>query len=205
MTKYLVSACLILALTSAMAQAKDQKPGVERWAIKTTVAKTVPSPTPIDFDKFIGLSDPPSAAHNNPNFQKTRYQGEDQIVSVRGYVFLVAGESDGDYHIQISNNPTSGDQCIVVEVPKDDPIYVPDQSVREQAGVVRQLIREKLLHGREPSSTGSVIQHPPYMEFTGGLFFDDAHVGDPPRGKKGMHAATLWEIHPVIAARFIKP
>jgi hypothetical protein len=39
----------------------------------------------------------------------------------------------------------------------------------------------------------------------GALFFDDAHVGDAPRGKKGMHAATLREVHPVIGVRFVKP
>jgi len=106
-------------------------------------------------------------------------------VSVRGYVYLVVGEPDGDYHIQISNSPTSGDNCIVVEVPKDDPIYVKDPYVREKAGAVRQLIRDKLLQQKEPSSTGSVLQHAPYIEFTGGLFFDDAHVGDAPTRGKG--------------------
>jgi hypothetical protein len=204
MIRYLISICLILAL-AANAQAKEQKPGVERWAIKTTIAKVVKSPTPVDFDKFVALPDPPSAAHNNKNFQKARYQGEDQIVSVRGYVYLVAGEPDGDYHIQISNGPTSGDHCIVVEVPKDDPTYVQDPYVREKAGAVRQLIRDKLLNGKEPASSGSVMQRPPYMEFAGALFFDDAHVGGAPRGKKGMHAATLWEIHPVIGVRFVNP
>ena len=102
-------------------------------------------------------------------------------MSVRGYVHLVAGEPDGDYHIQISNSSTSGDHCIVVEVPKDDPVYVKDQYVREKAGAVRQLIRDRLLKGGEPSSSGSVMQRPPYMEFAGALFFDDAHVGDAPR------------------------
>ena len=204
MNKYLCGLCLVLAFTKC-AEAKEQKPGVERWAIKTTIAKVVNSPTPIAFDKFVALPDPPSAAHSNKNFQKARYQGEDQIVSVRGYVYLVAGEPDGDYHIQISNSPTSGDGCIVVEVPKDDPVYVPDKYVREKASAVRQLIRDKLLKGLEPSTGGSVMQRPPYMEFVGSLFFDDAHLGDAPRGKKGMHAATLWEIHPVIGVRFVNP
>lgn len=204
MTRYAFCALVVLAL-SANIQAKEQKPGVERWAIKTTVPRVVKSPTPIDFDKFVALPDPPSAAHNNKKFQKARYQGEDQIMSVRGYIHLVAGEPDGDYHIQVSNDPRSGDHCIVVEVPKDDPTYVQDQYVREKAGAVRQFIREKLLAGKEPSSTGSVMQHPPYVEIAGALFFDDAHVGDPPRGKKGMHAATLWEIHPVIGIRFVNP
>ncbi len=204
MNKYLVSVCIILTL-AANVQAREQKPGVARWAIKTTIAKVVKSPAPMDFDKFIALPDPPAAARNNKEFKETRYQGEDQIVAVRGYVHLVAGEPDGDYHIQISNSATSGDHCIVVEVPKDDPTYVKDQYVREKAGAVRQLIRDKLLQGKEPSSSGSVMQRPPYMEFAGARFFDDAHLGDAPRGKKGMHAATLWEVHPVIGVRFVKP
>lgn len=204
MIKYLISVVLILT-AAANVQAKEQKPGVERWPIKTTIAKVVKSPAPMDFDKFVVLPDPPSAAHNNKDFQKKRYQGEDQIVSVKGYVYLVAGEPDGDYHIQISNSAQSGDHCIVVEVPKDDPTYVQDPYVREKAGAVRKLIRDKLLNEKEPASSGSVMQHPPYMEFAGALFFDDAHVGDAPREKKGMHAATLWEIHPVIGVRFVKP
>lgn len=187
------------------AQAKDPHPGVERWEIKTSIAKVVDSPTPMAFDAIVALDDPPSAAHNNPDFQENRYQGEDQIVAVRGYVHLVAGEADGDYHIQISSSPTSGDQCVIVEVPKDDETYTPDQYVREKAGTVRQLIRDRLLNGKEPASGGSIMQHPPYMEFSGALFFDDAHVGDAPRGKKNMHAATLWEIHPVIGVRFVTP
>jgi len=28
------------------------------------------------------------------------------------------------------------------------------------------------------------------------------HVGDPPRGKKGCKAATLWELHPVTEIHF---
>ena len=204
MIKYLIGLCLILVLATNP-QAKEQKPGVARWAIKTSIASVVDSPTPMDFDKFVALPDPPSAAHNNKDFQKARYQGEEQIVSVRGYVYLVAREPDGDYHIQISNSPTSGDHCIVVEVPKDDPTYVQDSYVREKAGAVRQFIRDRLLNGREPSSSGSVMQHSPYMEFAGALFFDDAHVGGAPRGKKGMHAATLWEIHPIIGVRFVTP
>jgi len=204
MNRHLLCVSLLLVL-AVNTQAKEQKPGVERWAIKTSIAKVVDSPTPMDFDEVVALPDPPSAAHNNKDFQKVRYHGEGQIVSVRGYVYLVAGEPDGDYHIQISKSPTSGDHCIVVEVPKDDPTYVQDPYVREKAGAVRQLIRDKLLNGREPSSSGFVMQHPPYMEFAGALFFDDAHVGDAPRGKKGMHAATLWEIHPIIGVRFVTP
>jgi hypothetical protein len=47
-----------------------------------------------------------------------------------------------------------------------------------------------------------VLQHPVYVTVTGILFYDDSHVGDPPRGKMGMKAATLWELHPVTAMVF---
>jgi hypothetical protein len=46
------------------------------------------------------------------------------------------------------------------------------------------------------------MQHPVYVTVTGILFYDDSHVGDAPRGKKGMKAATLWELHPVTAIAF---
>jgi hypothetical protein len=59
-----------------------------------------------------------------------------------------------------------------------------------------------MLAGKDPSVSGSVMQHPVYVTVTGILFFDDAHVGDQPRGKKGMKAATLWELHPVTAIAF---
>ena len=41
------------------------------------------------------------------------------------------------------------------------------------------------------------MNHPPYVTVTGQLFYDDYSVGLPPRGKRNMQAATLWEIHPV--------
>ena len=36
----------------------------------------------------------------------------------------MAGEEDGDYHIQISETNDTFDNCLVVEVPKDDPVFV---------------------------------------------------------------------------------
>jgi hypothetical protein len=53
--------------------------------------------------------------------------------------------------------------------------------------------------------SGNVMKHEVYVFVTGQLFYDDAHVGDRPRGKKGMKAATLWEIHPIEAMSFAPP
>jgi hypothetical protein len=63
---------------------------------------------------------------------------------------------------------------------------------------VRSFIKSKLPANRDPSPAGSVLQHPVFVTVTGILFYDDSHVGDPPRGKKGMKAATLWELHSAI-------
>jgi hypothetical protein len=130
---------------------------------------------------------------------------EGDIITTFGWLHLVAGESDGDYHIQISESSSDGNNCIVVEVPKDDPNYVESADLRQQASAVRSWIRDRLFDGREPSTGGSVLTRPVYVGVVGQLFYDDAHVGDQPRGKKGMKAATLWEIHPVTHMGFAKP
>src|SRR5260370_18973312 len=130
---------------------------------------------------------------------------EGDILITPGGLDVGAGENDGDYTIQISDQPDSQASCVIVEVPKDDPAFVASALLREHAKTVREFIRSKLLKGQEPSPRGSVMQHPPFVEVTGQLFYDDAHVGDPPRGKKGCKAPTLWELHPVTALSFMTP
>ena len=78
-------------------------------------------------------------------------------------------------------------------------------TVRQAARTVRTFIKSKLLANQEPSPQGSVMTHPVLVKITGQLFYDDAHVGDAPRGKKGMKAATLWELHPVTTISFAPP
>lgn len=63
---------------------------------------------------------------------------------------------------------------------------------------------EKVLQGVTPSGSGTVVE-PVFVKVTGQLFYDDAHVGDPPRGKKNMKAATLWELHPLIDIKLAHP
>jgi hypothetical protein len=89
-----------------------------------------------------------------------------------------------------------------VEVPNPDPKFAPSADLEPKFAAVRDLIKTKMLAGKDPSVSGSVMQHPVYVTVTGILFYDDSHVGDAPRGKKGMKAATLWELHPVTAIAF---
>jgi hypothetical protein len=203
---------IITALTLAASGAWCQ--GKERWPIKTSV------PDGTDFGHaasvalgdLLALPDAPGVTHDDPRYQSARIPGkagdafpEGKLVVTTGWLNLVAGESDGDYHIQISADGASGDHCLIVEVPNPDPKFTASEDLRPKFQAVRDLIKAKMLAGKEPSPSGSVMQHPVYVTVSGILFYDDSHVGDPPRGKKGMKAATLWELHPVTAIAFAPP
>lgn len=189
--------------------AEEVRPGVERWPIKTSIPAK-PAAKTLTFEQLVALVDPPDVAKNDkryqskliPSFDNPLGVREGDMITMSAWLHLVAGETDGDYHIQVSSSQESGDKCIVIEVPMPEEKFVASESLRAQAEKVRAFIREKLLKGKEPSSTGSVMNHPVFVKITGQLFYDDAHVGEPPRGKKGMHAATLWELHPVTDVAF---
>ena len=198
-----------LVLTAASCAAYAQ--GTERWSIKTSV------PDGTNFSKateaalldLLALPNAPEVTHNDPRYQSARIPAkagdqfpEGKLITTTGWLHLVAGETDGDYHIQISGSAATGDQCLIVEVPNPDPKFTASADLQPKFAAVRDLIKTKMLAGKDPSVGGSVLQHPVYVTVSGILFYDDSHVGDPPRGKKGMHAATLWELHPVTAITF---
>jgi len=192
---------------------KDVKPGAERWKVKTSVAAM--KARVMTWEGFVSLENPPGVKKDDPRYQDKRIPEfpnsakvkEGDVVSLTCWFHLVAAEPDGDYHIQVSNDSASGSNCVVVEVPRPDADYVGSDSLRSLCSSVREWIRTKLLHdaSKEPSASGNVMAHAPLVTVTGQLFFDDAHVGGPPRGKKNMKAATLWEIHPVTAISFAAP
>jgi len=107
-------------------------------------------------------------------------------------------------HIQVSptHDDDQGTDFLIVEVPTPETEFVADTSLDAPLEAARSLIRERMLQGREPSTRGSVLTHPACVEVAGQLFYDDAHVGDQLRGKTGMKAATLWELHPVTHIAF---
>lgn len=183
------------------------EPGKARWPIKTSVAKNAQR-IEISYAKFIALPAPNNAAANNRKYQETRYPsdakiGEGSIVTVKGYLHLVASEDDEDYHIQIAASPVDGGNCIIVEVP--NPKFIKDTTLQKQAQAVRSFIRDRLLKGKEPGTSGNVMNHKPYVAVKGQLFFDDPHFPHNGRGKKGMKSGTIWEIHPITSMWFAKP
>lgn len=197
-------------LTGGTPPQEKMKPGKERWNIKTGEAEK--KPKVVSWDEFVALKDPPDVKKDDPRYQNKRIPEfpnplnvkEGDIIKLTCWFHLVATESDGDYHVQVSNDSVDGNNCVVVEVPNPDPEYVSSDTIRTQAAAVREWIRAKLLRdaSKEPSKSGNVMSHPPKVVITGQLFYDDAHVGDLPRGKRNMKAVTLWEIHPVTAISF---
>jgi hypothetical protein len=206
-----VLACLAAPALLA-AQQVVLKPGVERWPIKTSTLDGGTSGKPAMLADLLGLENATDVKKNDQRFKEARIPGEQasigkegDLVTTTGWLHLVALEDDGDYHIQISDSQTDGNNCLIIETPKDDSEFVKDDAkLIEHAAAVRLFIRKNLLHDatKEPSGTGNKMAHPPFVRVTGALFYDDAHVGDQPRGKKGMKAATLWELHPVVSIAF---
>jgi hypothetical protein len=199
----------VAVLTAASGAAWSQ--GVERWPVKTSVpdGTNFSKAAQVALTDLLALPDAPGVGHDDAKYQSARIPAkagdkfsEGQLLTTTGWLHLVAGETDGDYHIQISDSDSTGDHCLIVEVPNPDPKVTASADLQSKFAAVRDLIKTKMLAGKDPSVGGSVLQHPVYVTVSGILFYDDSHVGDPPRGKKGMHAATLWELHPVTAITF---
>lgn len=203
---------LLVILTIGLLAAREPRPGVERWPIKTSVpdGSKLDHPSAMSLKDLLTLGEVTGVRKNDPRYQSDRIPTplagaavkEGAIVRTVGWLHLVAAEADGDYHIQVSDSADSGDHCLIVEVPNPAPEFVKTEELRPRFETVRTFIKGKLLKDREPSTSGSVMQGKVYVRITGQLFYDDSHVGDQPRGKKGMKAATLWELHPVTAIEF---
>ena len=74
--------------------------------------------------------------------------------------------------------------------------------LKSKCADVRKFIRDELLNGKKPGTTGNKMQHEVYVTVTGQLFFDAPHLKGNPRGKRGMKSYTPWELHPVFATKF---
>ncbi len=213
-------ALLLAALLPGTADAGSRKPGSlqARWPIKTSLetGSGTAHPRHVTFATLAALGTVPGVKPRDARYADERIPTavdglhEGDIVTTEGYVHLVAFEADGDYHIQFTDSPTSGNHCVIAEMPLDSAAFEDVASLRTRFGPLRQLLREKLLHGTatEFQEGGNWMTGKAYMSITGQLFFDDWHVGQPPRGKSpnhhAGHAATLWEIHPITDIRFAK-
>lgn len=186
--------------------------GKERWPVKTTLPAGTTARV-MTLDDALNLQPLSDVKKDDARYQDDRIMDqpvkENTLVTVSGYLYLVAFESDDcDFHIQISpkpltSAPTKDDNSMIVEVPSGE--YATTISGTVEG--VRQWVIDRLL-ANKPPRMGSihVMQHLVYVTVTGALFYDDAHVymadGSTGRGKKGLESKTLWELHPVTKIAF---
>ena len=211
----------LLLVASATAKEKNLGPGTDRWPVKIS-ADTEQTPKSVTISKLKNLpplfSDSESKASRDEHQDKVHpdvkgglHEGE--ILAVKhGYLQLIAREAsfnnkhndfeDGDYHIQIGETRDEREGCVIVEIP--DPDFVKEAALKAKVTQARADVM-KLLKLSTVSDSGTCIAHPPKVTVVGQLFWDSAHSSSANpgggRGKKQCHqlAATLWEVHPVIA------
>jgi hypothetical protein len=217
--------CALLGLLGARFQGNAQDPDKERfrWSIKTSVPPDAKLGRPgvlVPLPEFFALV--PAAARASGAFEKSLYPkvegsrvAEGEIVRTRGFMRVVAGEEDGDYHIQISETNDTFDNCLIVEVPKADPDLIKNSpAVIDAARQVRSFLIARITNGKDPEGHTLTIKGPAFVEVTDQLFFDAEHEAamskNKFRGKSiGLGAnrtqlasKTSWEIHPITKIEF---
>jgi hypothetical protein len=96
-------ACLGLTATVTAAQLPCVKPGTERWPVKIALPSGAKTQT-MTLTDALNLPRLDSVKKNDPRYQDTRIMDqlvkEDTLVTISGYLYLVAFESDDcDFHI----------------------------------------------------------------------------------------------------------
>jgi hypothetical protein len=192
----------MIALAALLLAGLVTHPGVIRWPIKTSISEKIATAVPLPI--LDALPQVPGVTKDDARYQSALIPGkfaslrEGETISTEGWLRLVASETDGDYHVQLSTTPTAT-QCVIVEVPR--PSYVKAAKLKAECLAARAKLKA-LIGGAEPSVKGTLVIGK-RVRITGQLFYDDAHVGTPPRGKRGMKAVSLWELHPVTLAESI--
>ena len=80
-------------------------------------------PQDVAIDRLLALGDVPGVSAQDRRFTAARIPDavdglhEGDIIRTKGWVHVVALESDGDYHVQVTSSPTSGNHCLVIEMP----------------------------------------------------------------------------------------
>lgn len=204
-------AVFMFAVCSPLFGQQHLAPGVERWAIKTSLPshpnrRTVPLKELLALPNPIDKEDSQFDARRIPTAVGKHSLKEGDIITTTAWLHLVALEDDsqthrdGDYHIQIRTSSEWADTCLIIEVPYSE--FVSNQRLAQQCGAVRQFIKEEILNGKEPGTKGNRLNHPVYVTIKGQLFFDAPHLKGEPRGKRDMKSYTPWELHPVYSIRF---
>lgn len=184
-----------------------------RWQIKTHVppGADLAHATPVRVRDLQLFPDAPGVKKSDPRFKTERIPPfanplglrEGQVITTSGWLHIAAHPSDDDYHLQLTASRDDPSRALIIEIPS--PELTTDPALRPFFDRAREFVNDSVLQGTKLKKHGVVIDEPPYVTVTGILFYDDAFVGEPPRGKRGQLAGTLWELHPVVSIAFAKP
>ncbi len=104
------------AAEAAKRKKKDFEPGKARWEIKTTIPRdaSVEDSTKVALKTMLAIKPPPGAKGHSRRMDHKRYASsnavglvEGDMITVSGWIHLVAAEPDGDYHIQVAQTTSS--------------------------------------------------------------------------------------------------
>ncbi len=196
---------------AARAQTVCAAKGSERWSVKTMAPIDSGAARQFALTELAALPPPAHILERGEKLRDVRYPEpvvpgvrEGALVSVAGWVQLIKLSADDcDYHVQITPTRDGTTGMVIVEIPEGDAVHVTDAALRSTLAAERALIRQQLNLKGEPSKHGNVIAGRAYMEFTGALFFDGPHYPHCDARGEGERAATCWEVHPVVASRFV--
>jgi hypothetical protein len=206
MSRYISKSIVLFIVIAASLGASSGPVKHERWSIKTSLENYGGNPTEIGIAVLAGLPAPKDAKLHEYNNKKLSgvFDGfkEGEFVETVAWLHLAAfSKDDSDYHLQITGDRISGNNCVIVEIP--DPRNARSEIVRNRWKADRAFI-DSLCHSRRPSEAGTIFKKAVRVRVTGQLFYDLSHGNPASRGKKKMKAVTSWEIHPVLTIGLAK-
>jgi len=170
----------LVTLAATGPSAEREKPGIERWPIKTgadPVAKSIPlTPTPTTLHALVSLPRPDAADGDTrvPPVETTCY-------TLRATLTAYKEEADGDEHLALAD----GGETMIAEIPRPD--FLPAASPwKAQIGAARAAFVSRF----HPSA--QFRECSAQVVVTGIGFFDHPH------SQRGV-AANAVEIHPVLS------
>jgi hypothetical protein len=118
----------VLLTIAPCSNAQCVRPGVSRWAVKTSLPRKRNKPIRMTLEDMTALPAPAMAEADKE--RSTRFPDalgnglrEGSLVRVSGWIRLIATDPDCDYHIQLTSINSGVEGTVTVEVPSPESNY----------------------------------------------------------------------------------